>query len=204
MRRYVVVLVILALATGGLYQAAEATGSGLLTMFATLGLFLIGAVGTLALNRHQAESGVREVQQALKSLEPECFITDWTSDPGERPDYLVVGPAGLHAVCVDDIPQTAKATKALLRIAQSRDRTVAASSWVRRRLIQAADSIEGLEGIPVSGVLVLSRRRADEADSTADVAVLNPDALRLHVADQERPELLSKPLRIKLTRYFRQ
>ncbi len=198
MRRHIITLVVLALITGGLYQAAERTGSGLLTMASTIGLFLIGGFGVLALNQWQLDSGVREVEQALKSLEPDCLITDWSGNPGSRPDYLVVGPGGVAAICVDPVPHTASATKATVRIALARQRTDTAAKWVSTQLG------ETFPGTLVKAILVLSRRRADEAYSTSEVLVVNSEHLGDIIRAMDQTNSQSQPKRIQITRLVRQ
>jgi len=198
LRRYIITLVVLALITGGLYQAAERTGSGLLTMAATVGLFLIGGFGVLALNQWQRDSGAKEIEQSLKSLEPDYLITDWSGNPGQRPDYLVVGPAGLVAICVDPVPHTLSATKAAVRIARSRHRTETAANWVFTHAAEFAPNHV------VQAVLVLSRRRADAAYSTSVIPVLNAENLAETLRNMGQAALLNQPERIKITRHLRQ
>jgi hypothetical protein len=197
MRRYVIVLVFMAILIGSLFRASADTGVRLMNMFATIGIFLFGVVGTLALTRWQSQNGVKDVQAALKALEPEWVITDWAGQGGGRPDYLLVGPSGIVCVCVDETPQSTWARFAQKRVARGRERVLGAERWVRERLGSA-------ETLPVATVLLLTRRRA-EAEYTADgVTVLNPLALTDHVRPMGGAEpLLDQRERFDLTRKLR-
>ena len=197
MRRYVIVLVFMAILIGSLFRASADTGVRLMNMFATIGIFLFGVVGTLALTRWQSQNGVKDVQAALKALEPEWVITDWAGQGGGRPDYLLVGPGGIVCVCVDETPQSTWARFARKRIARGRERVLGAERWVRDRLGSA-------ETLPVATVLLLTRRRA-EAEYTANgVTVLNPPALTDYVRSMGGAEpLLDQRERFDLTRKLR-
>lgn len=197
MRRYVIVLVFMAILIGSLFRASADTGVRLMNMFATIGIFLFGVVGTLALTRWQSQNGVKDVQAALKALEPDWVITDWAGQGGGRPDYLLVGPGGIVCLCVDETPQSTWAMFARKRVARGRERVRSAENWVRDRLGSAQTP-------PVSAALLLTRRHAD-AEYTADgVTVLNPPAL----TDLVRPmgdaaPLLDQRDRFSLTRKLR-
>lgn len=199
MRRYVIVLVFMAILIGSLFRASADTGVRLMNMFATIGIFLFGVVGTLALTRWQSQNGVKDVQAALKALEPEWVITDWAAQGGGRPDYLLVGPGGIVCVCVDETPQSTRARFARKRIGRARDRVRGAERWVRERL-----GGDGSPALPVLTVLLLTRRRA-ETEYTADgVTVLNPPGLADHVGPMGAADpLLDQRERFSLTRKLR-
>lgn len=197
MRRYVIALVFMAILIGSLFRASADTGVRLMNMFATIGIFLFGVVGTLALTRWQSQNGVKDVQAALKALEPDWVITDWAGQGGGRPDYLLVGPGGIVCVCVDETPQSTWARFARKRVARGCERARGAERWVRDRLGSGGT-------MPVSATLLLTRRRAD-AEYTADgVTVLNPLALTDHVRPMGDTEpLLDQRERFSLTRKLR-
>lgn len=196
MRRYVIVLAIVAVLVGSLFRAADETGVRLMKMFATLGIFLFGVVGSMAITRLQSRAGLKELEGALKSLEPDGLITDWAHQGGGKPDYLVVGPGGLVAVCLDETPQSTWARLAAGKVARGRERVLSAARWVREQLTDAE--------LPVETVLVLTRRKA-LADYAADgVAVLNVENLSGHIRARWDRELLTEQARIKLTRHLRQ
>lgn len=198
MRRYLIVLVLMAILIGSLFRASEQTGVRLMNMFATIGIFLFGVVGTLALSRWQTSSGLKEVQAALKSLEPEWVITDWVQQGGGRPDYLLVGPAGVVCVCIDETPQSTWGRFARKRVARGCGRTEAAAVWLRGRLQGTAEP-----ELPVSAVLVLTRRRTEPEYNAGTTAVLNADQLAEHVRTLSGPVLLDEGSRFKLTRSLR-
>lgn len=198
MRRYLIVLVLMAILIGSLFRASEQTGVRLMNMFATIGVFLFGVVGTLALNRWQTSNGLKEVQAAIKSLEPDWVITDWVQQGGGRPDYLLVGPGGVVCICIDETPQSAWTRFARNRVARGRGRAEAAVGWLRSRL-QSTSEME----LPVSAVLVLTRRRAESEYSTGATAVLNADQLAEYVRTLGGPVLLDEGTRFKLTRTLR-
>ncbi|HWI53793.1 MAG TPA: hypothetical protein VNT01_16770 [Symbiobacteriaceae bacterium] len=198
MRRYLIVLVLMAILIGSLFRASEQTGVRLMNMFATIGIFLFGVVGTLALTRWQTSTGLKEVQAALKSLEPDWVITDWARQGGGRPDYLLVGPGGLVCICIDETPQSSWARFARSRIVRSRGRAEAAVGWLRQRL-QGTPAPE----LPVSALLVLTRRRSEAEYSEGTTAVMNADRLAEHLRTWSGPVLLDEGARFKLTRRVR-
>lgn len=195
MRRYVIVLIFMAILIGSLFRASEQTGIRLMNMFATIGIFLFGVVGTLALNRWQSSTGLKEVQAALKSLEPDWVITDWAHQGGGRPDYLLVGPGGIVSVCLDETPQSTWARFARKRLERSRERAEASVRWLRDRRPE--------EEPPVSAVLVLTRRKAEADNAAATVAVVNAEHLAEQIRSLGSRELLDERARIALTRTFR-
>ncbi len=208
MRRYVIGLALIALLIGSLFRAAEQTGVGLMKMFGTLGILLFGVVGTMALTRWQSRSGLKEIEQALKSLEPEWFITDWAYQEKEKPDYLLVGPGGIVAICLSDVAQSTRARRAASAVAAGRQRVTRAMDWVRQRLRAAAPELEDSLGeavreLPVAGVLVLTRRRAEEEYSTPEVPVRNPERVVETIRSLWDQERLDRDGRIRLTRLFR-
>lgn len=204
LRRYVIVLVLMAVLVGSLFRASEQTGVRFMNMFATIGIFLFGVVGTLALNRWQSRTGLKDVESALKSLEPEWVITDWALQGGGRPDYLLVGPSGIVCICMDDTPQSTWARFARGRIARSRARTEAAVRWLRDRLSGAAPPVSDLEPeLPVFALLVLTRRRAEAEYTAGSIHVLNADTLAEQIRTLGGRTLLDERARMKLTRTFR-
>lgn len=220
MRRYVIVLVFMAIVIGSLFRASEQTGVRLMNMFATIGIFLFGVVGTLALTRWQSQNGVKDVHAALKALEPEWVITDWAAQGGGRPDYLLVGPGGIVCVCVDETPQSTWARFARKRIARGRERVRGAERWVRDRLSAGGVSGAGESGseagsagqsstghareLPVSTVLLLTRRRSEAEYSADGVTVLNPPLLAEYVGAMGAAGLvLAQRERFNLTRKLR-
>ncbi len=199
MRRYVITLLAIAFLVGTLFKAADDTGVRLMKMFGTLGIFLFGVVGTMALTRWQSQSGLKETQEALKQVEPEGFIiTDWAQQGAGKPDYVLVGPGGVVAVCLEETPGSTRAKKAAVNVAKGRERAQTAVRWVRDRLNTAG------QDLPVSAFLVMTRRKAEETYSAENVAVINPDRLGEHLRSQVSQPLLDEPARIKLTRILRQ
>lgn len=208
MRRYVIALVIMAILIGSLFKAADQTGIRLMAMFATIGIFLFGIIGTLAINRWQSRSGLKDIETALKSLEPKCLITDWAYQGGGKPDYLVVGPGGIVAICLDDTPQSTRAKRAAALVAKGRDRAQGSVRWLWDRLSAAAPGLtpplgESVQEMPVTPVLVLVRRRALAEYTTGGVAVLNAEQLAESLRSVSERNLLEEPARVRLTRVFR-
>ncbi|MFB5083886.1 hypothetical protein [Symbiobacterium thermophilum] len=200
MRGYLITLLLIAFLVGSLFRASEVTGMRIFNMFATFGIFLFGVVGSLALTRLQQRSGQRGVEEALKALEPDWVITDWSAAPGERPDYLLVGPAGLLAVCVEHSPGQARSARARRRLAGAADRARQCADWVRSELSgwrEAAD-------LPVFPLVLLSRMRAPDDQQEDGVPVLNPESLAGFVANLEPGPALSRPLRYRITRRLRE
>lgn len=196
MRGYVITLFLIAFLVGSLFQAAEQTGMRIWNMFATMGIFLFGLVGSLAIARLQAGTGLGRVEAALKALEPEWVITDWFGGPDERPDYLLVGPGGVAAICVDETPGSAPGWWAQQRIERAAGRARRAADWVRERL----GDLPGGEEVPVRAYLLLIRRRARSEYSAPPVSVLNPEELAEHLPSEGE---LPAPLRFRFTRFLR-
>lgn len=197
MRRYVIGLVLTSVLVGSLFKAYTQTGNHWMAMYATIGIVLFGLIGTLGINRLQTRTGLKELEGALKSLEPEAVLTDWALQPGGRPDYLVVGPGGIVAVTLSETAQSARAKRAAHLIARACGKAQDGVRWVRERLEPAAP------GVPVAAVLVLTRRRATPAYTTGDVTVLNPEQLAGHIHSLWEQSRLSEADRIKLTRMLR-
>jgi hypothetical protein len=207
-RRYVIVLAVMAVLIGSLFKAGAQTGVRLMNMFATIGVFLFGVVGTLALTRWQSREGHKAIEAALKSLEPTWLITDWAHNGGGKPDYLLVGPGGIVAICVDETPQSSWKRTAIRKVARSRERTLAAVRWLRDRLsAMGADATalvrEGTNEVPVTPLVVMTRRQAVPDYTAEGVTVVNPDQLAAHIRGLGERELLDERTRIKLTRTFR-
>lgn len=196
MRRYIITLAIIAFLVGTLFRATEETGVRLMNMFATLGILLFGVIGSMALSRYQSRQGLKEVETALKTLEPDWLITDWALRGGGRPDYVLVGPGGVVAICLDEVAGSAFAWRARGQVAKARERAQAAAGWVRERLSPYGEPVQ------VEPVVVLTRRKAVEEYSADGIPVYNPG----QVAEQIRSlgGNLDQPARIKLTRLLRQ
>ena len=198
MRWYIVTLLLIAFFVGTLFQATEQTGMRIWNMFATMGIFLFGLIGSLALTRMQRRSGLKHVEAALKTLEPDWVITDWSESPGEKPDYLLVGPDGLVAICIDEMAGSTFAWRARQLVERSRGRAERSAEWVRTRLEQAGSTA------PVRPVVLLSRRRALPEYSTSGVEVLNADNLAAYLRAGQEPTLIDQQDRFKLTRLLRE
>ena len=209
MRRYIITLLLLALIIGSLFKAADQTGVRLMRMFGTIGIFLFGVVGTMALSRWQSQQGLNQTETALKSLEPEAIITDWAFQGKGRPDFLVVGPGGIAAICLDETPQSTAATRAEASVAKNRDRVQESVRFVRDRLLGASAEVKAslgdlMDEVPVAAVLVMTRRRALPEYAAGGVTVINDNQLAEHVRSLWDRELLDERTRIKLTRVLRE
>lgn len=200
MRSYLMILSVLAVLTGSLFRGAVETGVGLLGMFGTLGVFLLGVVGSLMAARWQTSAGVREVEEVLLSLAPEYLITDWGDRGRDWPDYLVVGPQGLTAICLDHTPQSAWALTVGRALERSQERARQTVRLIERRLAEGA--VEGAEAVPVEAVVVLTRRRAGE-NLGEGVAAVNPEQLADHIRSASHPAFLDRRTQVRLTRLLR-
>lgn len=207
MRWYVITLLLIAFLVGSLFQASEQTGMRIWNMFATMGVFLFGVVGSLALARMQQRSGLKQVEQVIKALEPEWVITDWAGESVDRPDYLLVGPGGVAAITVDQTSGATFAWRAGQLIGRSRRRAYHAAAWVRERLL--ADPERYPSGaIRVEPILLLARCKVRTEYSGGGVTVLNPEQLAGHLrsAMGGRPqggETLDQQARFQLTQLLR-
>jgi hypothetical protein len=207
-RRYLITVAIMAVLIGALFQGAEQTGVKLFNMAATIGILLFGIVGTIAINRHQSRTGLKEIETVLKSLEPDCLITDWAYKGAGRPDYLVVAPGGVMAICLDNTAQSSFAKRAAGLVARGRERAQASVRWLRERINEAGPGLKEplsdlVREMPVEPVLLLVRRRATAEYSADGVTVLNAEQLAEHIRSLSDRHLLEEPARIKLTRVFR-
>lgn len=201
MLRYLIPLGILAVLVGSLFRGAQETGVGLLAMFGTMGIFLFGAMGSLAVARWQQRVGLHAVQEALVSLAPEYLITDWEGQDPARPDYLVVGPQGLVAICLDHTPQSARPKQAAAALARTRARALQTARLLEERLQDARAGDFG--AVSVQAVVVLTRRRADLHEDAGGVAVVNPEQLAEHIRAVSSPTPVDRRTRIQLTRLLR-
>lgn len=198
MRWYLVTLLIIAFLVGTLFKATEQTGMRIWNMFATMGIFLFGLVGSLALARLQRGSGLKHVQAALKALEPEWVITDWSGQGGEKPDYLLIGPDGITALCIDETAGSTFAWRARQTVERSRRRAERSAQWVSAQLGQTDATA------PVKPLVLLSRRKAQPEYSADGIVVLNADQLGDHLRFGGESVLFDQPTRFKLTRLFRE
>lgn len=199
MTRYYVVLAVLALAVGALLQAFSRSHAPLQEMAVTIGVLLIGVVGSLAVSRFQTDRGRERVEQALKDLGPEFIITDWAEGrgPAAAPDYLVVAPAGVAAVVTDPMPQSTWRRLVPRRLAQARARGVARAAW-------AAEAAAGLSLPALVPVVVLTRRVVSPDDEVAgEVAVVNAEQLADQLRQLAAPERLTQEERLRITRHLR-
>jgi hypothetical protein len=167
-------------------------------MFATMGIFLFGLVGSLALARLQRRSGQQIVETAIKALEPEWVITDWAGAGGEKPDYLLVGPTGIAAICVDETAGSTFEWRARQLVGRSCRRAERSAEWVRSQLRRWSGDA------PVFPLVLLSRRKAQPDYSEGQVVVLNPDQLADHLRSGGQPALFDQPARFRLTRLIRE
>lgn len=208
MRRYIVTLALMAILVGSLFKASQQTGVRLMNMFATLGIFLFGVVGTMALTRYQSREGLKEIEAALKSLEPQWLITDWLRRGGGYPDYLLVGPGGLVAVCVEETPQSAFRGTVARNLKRARERASASMQWVRERLGGVGPALEVSGGmsapdLPIATVVVMNRRKAEPGFSTEGIPVLNSEDLARYVRRLWEEDPLDERARVTLTRALR-
>jgi len=199
LRGYLIGLVVIAFLVGSLFRATEVTGMRIWNMFATIGIFLFGVVGSLALTRLQQRWGLRSVQESLKALEPDWVITDWSDEPGVRPDYLLVGPGGLLAVCVEHSPRALLSNRTRRRVNSAAERTRRAADWVR----DALAAMPAAADLPVAPVLLLSRMPARPEYQEAGVPVLNPEGLAAYVGSLAPASTASRPLCYRVTRCLR-
>lgn len=208
MRRYLIALVVISLLAGSFFRAAQQSGSKIMNMFGVLTVFLLGVLGSMAVTRWQSRTGLKETEAALKSLEPECLLTDWLGRGGGRPDYLVVGPGGLAAVCVDETPGNWGARRAAPAVGKARERVRSTIEWVRDRLGEAAPAVQGPLGesvhdLAAKPIVVLTRRKALADYSAEGVTVVNADQLAAAVRAEWGQVLLDDKDRVQLTRLLR-
>lgn len=207
MRRYLVTLGLMAVLIGAIWKGGELTGIRQFREVAYVGALFFGFFGSLAAGRWQSNAGKKALEAVLKSLEPEGILTDWSTEKGDRPDYLVVGPGGLVAVVVDDLAQTAFRAKAGRKVAVARFRAEDAVRWLRDQLTARSTAVQGaLDGatLNVTPVVVLVRRRALPEYSADGVKVLNPEGLAEFIRSTWTEATLDKPARVRLTRLFRE
>lgn len=207
MRRYLMTLGLMAVLIGALWKGGEVTGIRQFREFASVGALFFAFFGSLAAGRYQANAGKKSLEEALKALEPEALLTDWSTERDDRPDYLVVGPGGLVAVVVDDVAQTAFKARAGNKVIAARFKAEDAVRWLRDRLSADAVAAQGaLDGAPlaVTPVVILTRRRALPEYSGDGVKVLNTEELASFIRSTWTEEVLDQPRRRRLTRLFRQ
>lgn len=199
MARYWVAIGLVALAVGGLFRAAAQTHRPLLEMAGTIGVLLLGVLGTVAIAQQQIRSGRERLEEALQSLGEGVILTDWADGrgPAQAPDYLLVAPGGVVAVVADAMPNTVRGRKAAARMARVRERAQAAAAWV------AAQAGELLPpGVAVQPLVVLTRRQVQPEDA-GDPPVVNPEDLASHLAGLQFPGPLDREACIRITRHLR-
>lgn len=201
MRRYLIPLGLVAVLSGSLFRGAHETGVGLLAMFGTLGIFLFGMMGSLAVTRWQQRAGIRAVQEALVSLAPEYLVTDWEGRDPTRPDYVVVGPRGLIAIYLDHTPQSTRPKRAAAALARTGVRALQTARLLEGRLTATGSAAAG--EVSVRAVVVLTCRRAEPTEAVDAVAVVNPEQLAAYIRAVSHPTSMDRRMRIQLTRLLR-
>jgi hypothetical protein len=196
MRRYVITLLILALSIGALFRAGVRTGFHMFEMFGAVGIVMFGLVGTLGINRLQSGTGLKELETALKSLEPEWILTDWAFQGHGKPDFLSVGPIGMLAVFIEEVAQSASDKKVVANLAKGWARAGESITWLKER--------SGQPDLPVYPVLVLTRRVVTAPETVDGVLLLNPNQLLDYVATLSAHVPMERAARIKLTRTLRE
>jgi hypothetical protein len=207
MRKYLITLGFMAVLLGAIWKGGELTGIRQFKEAADAGALLFAVVGTIAAARWQANAGKKALEAALKSLEPEGILTDWSAEKDDRPDYLVVGPGGLVAVVVDDLAQSTFKGAAARKVMAARFKAEDAVRWLRDQLTARSAAVQGaLDGatLNVTPVVVLLRRRALPEYSADGVKVINPEGLADFVRSTWTESLLDKPARVRVTRLFRE
>lgn len=208
MRRYIIGMAITALLIGSLFRAADDTGVRLMRMFGTLGILLIGVIGTLALTRLQSRHGLKAIEKELKSLEPEAVITDWAYQGKGRPDYIVVGSGGVVAVCLEEMAQSTWKGRAAQKAVRARERAQASAHWVTERLKKSTEALPAplgdlLPQVAIHSLVILTRRKTLAEYSAEAVPVLNPEQAAEHVRSLMQADLLDHSARVELTRVLR-
>lgn len=207
MRRYLVTLGLMAVLIGAIWKGAELTGLRQFREAASVGALFFAIFGSMAASRYQTTAGKSELEKALKALEPEALLTDWSTERDDRPDYLVVGPGGLVALVVEDVAQTALKARAANRVVAARFKAEDAVRWLRDQLSADPAGAQGaLDGaaLDVTPVVVLTRRRALPEYSSDGIKVLNVEQLVEFVRSTWADEQLDQPRRVRLTRLLRQ
>lgn len=204
-----VAVLVAALATGALVRVAVGGPSPGVRMAASIGLFVLGAAGSLVLSRTQAYAVRRRLERRLVSLGPDYVITDWSDGrpAAEAPDYVLVAPAGILAVVLS---RGSGRPRRGARLRREVDRARRACEWVRGVLGERLPA-----GVPVRAVLaVAAAAPAPEPGGVAGgegpadrgagkVEVLDPEGVEALARGLAEPVSLDGRERIRLTRALR-
>lgn len=183
----VVVLGVLAVAVGTLFQRAEVTEFRLYRMFGTIGIALMGLWAAYSLARWQVESSRRDLQlrlEDLRGVEHHSAASAWRGRDPRAERVLYSEDGTVYIIASTEVPNF-RGKRHLRRLSACAARL---QEWVQQ-LRSGATTIDTLpESLPrVVGLLALLRRevRAEEdaaVESYGIVAVnveqLHPDLLR--------------------------
>lgn len=176
--RQLVPLLMAAFLVGALFRLYNITGIGFYRMFGTLGIVIVGLLGSRIVSSWQlkdATAGMHEVLDALPDT--------WTALERGAPigvlgwQGYIVGPAGTLAVTTLPVPNYTKGRS--LRRAMDR-------GFARAQALAETAPAKHVV-FPVTPCVVLLRRRADEearTDAPPETLVLDMDGLRDYVMEQ--------------------
>lgn len=151
---WLITAAVVAYGVGSLFRAYQTTGIGLYRMFGTIGIVIIGYLGTRVFVTAVTAEGRRKLREALESL-PEGFLlvpqVALTDGQGRKVDveYLIVGRGAVHLLAVDETPPHTRSTGRL-----QRRKRIAARLWEAYRLCHRLLQGQGVANYAVQPALL--------------------------------------------------
>lgn len=210
MRWYLVVLALVAVAVGALFRTAGEFGIPRLREAAWLGILLFGIVANLAVARWQFQDGRRRLWFAFQGLAPGFSVVQpgVAGPPGTGAEYVVIAPAGMIALVVDDLPNTAGVRRARRQAerarALARDLLARVAGLAAAPRAAEAPASDG-PAIRMEAAVVFTRRRVTDlkgegAGGSEEVRLMNPDELAEYLRGWQSPERLPQAARLEIRR----
>lgn len=182
-----VVLGVLALVVGTLFQQAEVKGYPLFRMFGTIGIALMGLWGAYSLARWQVESSGRALRQHvgyLRGVTKHDPARNWKSRDLRPESVLYAEDGTIYVIASTEVPNF-RGKRHLRRV---RAHAARLQEWVQEIRTGKAE-IETIHKVPtrVVGILALLRREVRAEEDAAvepygvvaiNVEQLHPDLLR--------------------------
>lgn len=181
---WLITAAVVAYGVGSLFRAYTTTGIALYRMFGTIGIVIIGYLGTRVIVASVTAEGRRKLREALADL-PEGFLlvpqVALTDGQGRKVDveYLIVGRGAVHLLAVDETPPHTRSRGRL----QRRQR-MAARLWQAYRLCHQLLRGQGINNYAVQPALLATLAQPAQDQSTPMVdglPVVAPEQLAQHL-----------------------
>lgn len=181
---WLITAAVVAYGVGSLFRAYKTTGIALYRMFGTIGIVIIGYLGTRVFVTAVTAEGRRKLREALEGL-PEDFLlvphVALTDGQGRKVDveYLIVGRGAVHLLAVDETPPHTRSAGRL-----QRRKRIAARMWEAYRLCHRLLKGQGIANYAVQPALLATMGLPDQETGPGMVEglpLVDPEQLVQHL-----------------------